>query len=287
MHRSYSPSPFATPHFADKTEGKPARPSGRSPSAVEQQFVEQEIISRQVIERPAPDIGPRTRRVDLPAVSLALQRFHGGQTLVEPAGNRSLVYLAAKRLFDVVGALGLIVLLSPFMIAALLLLLFTTKGRPLFFQQRVGFCGRRFWMIKFRTMRLDAEQMQHVVANEKDGPIFKNRRDPRITRIGRVLRSTSIDEMPQLFNVLAGSMSLVGPRPPVAKEVVKYEPWQRRRLAVKPGLTCLWQISGRSEIQFEQWVRMDLWYLRNQTLRTDLSLLVRTPASVISGRGAY
>ena len=104
------------------------------------------------------------------------------------------------------------------------------------------------------------------MANEKDGPIFKNRRDPRITRIGRLLRSTSIDEMPQLFNVLAGSMSLVGPRPPVAKEVEKYEPWQRRRLAVKPGLTCLWQVSGRSEVGFEDWVRMDLWYVKNQSL---------------------
>jgi lipopolysaccharide/colanic/teichoic acid biosynthesis glycosyltransferase len=134
---------------------------------------------------------------------------------------------------------------------------------------------------------LDADRLQHAVANEKDGPIFKNRRDPRITRIGRLLRSTSIDEMPQLFNVLSGSMSLVGPRPPVAEEVAQYKPWQRRRLAVKPGLTCLWQISGRSEIQFEHWVRMDLWYLENQSFSTDLKLLVRTPASVISRRGAY
>ena len=142
-------------------------------------------------------------------------------------------------------------------------------------------------MPKFRTMRLDAEQLQHVVVNEKDGPIFKNRRDPRITRIGRFLRSASIDEMPQLFNVLLGSMSLVGPRPPVAREVVQYEPWQRLRLSVKPGLTCLWQISGRSEIQFEQWVRMDLWYVKNQGFLTDLKLLARTPASVLSRRGAY
>ena len=142
-------------------------------------------------------------------------------------------------------------------------------------------------MIKFRTMRLDADKLQHVVKNEKDGPIFKNRRDPRITRIGRLLRSTSIDEMPQLFNVLSGSMSLVGPRPPVAKEVVQYQPWQRRRLSVQPGLTCLWQVSGRSEIGFEEWVRMDLWYVRNQSFLTDLKLLARTPVSVVSGRGAY
>ena len=220
-------------------------------------------------------------------VSLALARFHRGQAFIAPLGNRRRGYLAAKRLFDICGALFLIFLFSPILLMSLAVLSVTTKGRPLFFQERIGFCGRRFWMIKFRTMRRDADQLQHIVANEKDGPIFKNRRDPRITRIGRCLRSSSIDEMPQLFNVLAGSMSLVGPRPPVAKEVVQYQPWQRRRLAVKPGLTCLWQISGRSEIDFERWVRMDLWYLNNQNFWTDLRLLIQTPACVLSGRGAY
>jgi lipopolysaccharide/colanic/teichoic acid biosynthesis glycosyltransferase len=120
-------------------------------------------------------------------------------------------------------------------------------------------------MWKFRTMRLDADKVQHLVQNEKDGPIFKNRRDPRITRIGRFLRSTSIDETPQLISVLLGDMSLVGPRPPIAKEVAVYQPWQRQRLAVKPGLTCLWQVSGRSEIGFEQWVRMDPGTCRTRT----------------------
>src|SRR5690606_3829060 len=120
-------------------------------------------------------------------------------------------------------------------------------------------------------------KMQAAVANEKDGPIFKNRQDPRITRIGRFLRRSSIDEMPQLFNVLLGHMALVGPRPPVEKEVRKYEPWQFRRLAIMPGLTCLWQVSGRSEIGFTDWVRMDLWYSRNQNAWTDATLLVKTP----------
>jgi lipopolysaccharide/colanic/teichoic acid biosynthesis glycosyltransferase len=163
----------------------------------------------------------------------------------------------------------------------------TTKGRPLFFQQRIGLCGRRFWLPKFRTMHLNADKLQHLVANEKDGPVFKNRRDPRITRIGRVLRATSIDELPQLFNVLLGTMSLVGPRPPVVNEVRQYERWQRERLSVKPGLTCLWQVSGRSEIGFETWVRMDLWYVNHQNLWTDLKLLLKTPISVLTGRGAY
>jgi lipopolysaccharide/colanic/teichoic acid biosynthesis glycosyltransferase len=227
---------------------------------------------------------PRETR---PMHSVALERFGRREEIVAPLGNRSASYLVAKRLFDIAGALGLLLVLGPIMLTTLVVLSITTKGRPLFFQERIGFCGRRFRMVKFRTMRLDAEKLQQVMTNEKDGPIFKNRRDPRITRIGRFLRGTSIDEMPQLFNVLGGSMSLVGPRPPVAKEVALYEPWQRRRLAVQPGLTCLWQISGRSEIAFEQWVRMDLWYLRNQNFWTDLTLLVRTPLSVISGRGAY
>jgi len=221
------------------------------------------------------------------AISLALVNLERGREFVSPEGNRSRGYLLAKRVFDMVAGLALLVLLSPIMLVAFVALSITTKGRPLFFQQRVGFCGRRFWMIKFRTMRLDAARLQEQVKNEKDGPIFKNRRDPRITRLGRFLRSTSIDEMPQLFNVLAGHMSLVGPRPPVAAEVAKYSAWHRRRLAVTPGLTCLWQISGRSEIGFEDWVRMDLWYLRNQNFFTDLKLLLQTPASVLSRRGAY
>ena len=237
--------------------------------------------------RSAGCIAHRFDSIARPPVSLALNRFERGEEFVSPLGNRNMCYLIAKRLFDICGALALIVLFSPILLTTLATLLVTTKGRPLFFQERIGHCGKRFWMIKFRTMRLDAHLIQQTVVNEKDGPIFKNRKDPRITRIGRVLRSTSIDEMPQLFNILSGSMSLVGPRPPVAREVLQYEPWQRRRLTVQPGLTCLWQISGRSEIAFEQWVRMDLWYVANQSFWTDLKLLIRTPSSVISGRGAY
>jgi lipopolysaccharide/colanic/teichoic acid biosynthesis glycosyltransferase len=215
------------------------------------------------------------------------ERVDRGECIVQPDGNRCLVYQTVKRTMDVGGAILLILLFSPILLGTLFLLTITTHGRPLFFQERLGYCGRRFWMIKFRTMRLDADRLQTTVKNEKDGPIFKNRHDPRITAIGRLLRSASVDEMPQLFNVLAGHMSLVGPRPPVPKEVAQYELWHNRRLAVKPGLTCLWQVSGRCEIGFEDWVRMDLWYLRNQCLRTDLNLLLRTPGSVLSGQGAY
>ncbi len=202
-------------------------------------------------------------------------------------GNRSLAYLAAKRMMDIVGALSLIVLTSPILMITFLVLLATTRGRPFFVQERVGHCGRRFRMFKFRTMVVNADQLQHLVTNEQAGPVFKNQRDPRITRIGAFLRSTTIDELPQLFNVLLGDMALVGPRPPVAKEVARYEPWQLQRLAVKPGLTCLWQVSGRCEIGFDDWVRMDVWYVENQSLLTDLWLLAKTPGSVLSRRGAY
>jgi len=208
-------------------------------------------------------------------------------TSVPPEGNQSTLYRLAKRTCDLAGATLLLVLFAPIMIPVFMILSVTTRGRPIFVQERIGYRGRRFPMVKFRTMRRGAAAMQQHVENEQQGPIFKNRHDPRITRIGRVLRRTSIDEMPQLFNVLAGHMSLVGPRPPIETEVKQYRLWQRRRLAVQPGLTCLWQISGRSEIGFDDWVRMDLRYLRNQNLRTDLALLARTPRSVLSCRGAY
>jgi len=216
------------------------------------------------------------------------QRLTANQPVVRPRGNRTLAYKALKRTLDVVGATVLLVLLSPLLLTVLVTLTITTKGRPLFIQRRLGYLGRRFPMIKFRTMYVNADQMQAKVENQhQDGPIFKNRRDPRITPIGAWLRRTSIDEMPQLINVLLGHMSLVGPRPPVIKEVAQYEPWHRNRLAVKPGLTCLWQVSGRSEIGFEDWCRMDIWYLNNQNLATDLKLLIKTPWTVISGKGAY
>ncbi|MBS0209492.1 MAG: sugar transferase [Planctomycetes bacterium] len=207
--------------------------------------------------------------------------------LVSPGGNRASSYQMVKRGLDIVGALAAIVLFSPIMLVTFAVLMVTTRGKPIFRQQRVGYLGKLFPMFKFRTMVVNADAIQAQVKNEKDGPIFKNRRDPRITALGRFLRSTSIDELPQLFNVLAGHMSLVGPRPPVLKEVIRYQPWQRRRLSVKPGLTCLWQVSGRCEIGFEDWVRMDLWYIDHQNLITDLKLLIATPSSVLSRRGAY
>lgn len=233
---------------------------------------------------------PRLRRirpVTSGKVSLSRLAIDGEWAFVPVDGIRSRAYLLAKRAFDIVGALVLLVMLGPVMGVVFGILLFTTKGKPLFFQKRLGCQGQPFWMIKFRTMVINAEKKQGAIANEKDGPIFKNRHDPRITPLGAFLRSTSLDETPQLLNVLFGQMSLVGPRPPIAKEVAQYEWWQHRRLSVKPGLTCLWQVSGRSEVGFVDWVRMDLWYVKNQSLWTDFVLLMKTPVAVLARRGAY
>jgi lipopolysaccharide/colanic/teichoic acid biosynthesis glycosyltransferase len=220
-------------------------------------------------------------------VSLISRNLAAGLPVVAPAGNCSASYQFVKRTLDIVGSLVLILALSPLLLALLVILTITTRGKPLFWQRRAGHLGRTFWMAKFRTMRSDADTIKHTVANECAGPVFKNRRDPRVTRLGRILRKTSLDETPQLFHVLFGQMSLVGPRPLDVREVARFAPWQLRRLAVKPGLTCLWQVSGRSDIGFEEWSRMDLWYVRNQNLKTDLKLLLRTPTSVLGGKGAY
>ena len=199
----------------------------------------------------------------------------------------SVVYPIVKRTMDMVGSLALLVLLSPVMVVTYLVLIVTTRGKPFFVQERLGRNGKPFPMMKFRTMVTDAEDLQPEVVNEQAGPIFKNRQDPRVTCLGRILRSTSIDEMPQLLNVLVGHMSLVGPRPPLASEVAKYEPWHSVRLMVKPGLTCLWQVSGRSDLAFHQWMEMDAWYVHHRSVLVDLWLLARTPWSVLSRKGAY
>lgn len=254
-----------TPPVVEQLEQAPALPDAPAKSLVSSS-----------VALPSPD----QARTDL-------LRHRQGVAPLAPAGNRTAIYLAVKRLLDIAGSTTLLILLSPVMGMTWLVLMWTTKGRPIFVQERVGFLGRPFRMYKFRTMVIGAAAQRQAIANHKDGPIFKNFRDPRITRIGRLLRSLSIDETPQLFNVLLGQMSLVGPRPALADEVRQYEPWQRTRLTVKPGLTCLWQVSGRSEIGFDEWMRMDAWYVTHQTLWTDLSLLARTPWSVLSRRGAY
>ncbi len=165
----------------------------------------------------------------------------------------------------------------------------TSPGPVIFRQQRAGLNGRPFSFYKFRSMYLDAEERRLALenSNEQYGPIFKIKHDPRITPVGRVLRKMSIDELPQLWNVLKGDMTLVGPRPPTLNEVPEYERWQSRRLQLKGGLTCIWQVSGRSEIGFEDWMRMDLRHFQQRSFLFDAEILARTATAVLTGRGAY
>jgi exopolysaccharide biosynthesis polyprenyl glycosylphosphotransferase len=196
--------------------------------------------------------------------------------------------LALKRAFDVVVSAGVLVLLSPLVAVIALAIRLDSRGPVLFRQRRVGLNGREFVFLKFRTMCEDAEgQRERLRAhNEMNGPVFKMRDDPRVTRVGRLLRRTSLDELPQFWNVLRGDMSVVGPRPPLPSEVREYARWQRRRLSVKPGITCVWQVSGRNEIEFERWMKLDLHYIDHWSLWDDLLICMKTIPAVLSGRGA-
>jgi exopolysaccharide biosynthesis polyprenyl glycosylphosphotransferase len=196
--------------------------------------------------------------------------------------------LAVKRAIDIAGSsVGLALSLPVFAIAALAIRV-TSPGPVLFRQQRCGLNGRSFEMLKLRTMCVDAEQRLADILhlNEMDGPAFKVREDPRVTKVGRLLRRMSLDELPQLWNVLRGDMSLVGPRPAMPHEVAQYETNERRRLSMRPGLTCLWQVSGRNSIPFETWVKLDLLYIDTWSLSNDVRILVRTIPAVLSGSGA-
>lgn len=196
--------------------------------------------------------------------------------------------MAIKRMFDIVSSALALWVLLPLLGTVAALIKLTSKGPVLFKQTRVGLNGRPFHMLKFRTMVVNAEALKASLAaqNEMDGPVFKMKHDPRITPIGRFLRKFSIDELPQLINVLRGDMSVVGPRPPVPNEVAKYEPWQRRRLSVRPGLTCIWQVSGRNQISFEQWMYMDMQYIDHWSFTKDLQLILKTVPVVLTGHGA-
>jgi exopolysaccharide biosynthesis polyprenyl glycosylphosphotransferase len=194
-----------------------------------------------------------------------------------------------KRILDVVVAAIALVLLSPVMIGVAIAVKLDSPG-PLFFKQtRVGKWGQLFGCYKFRSMYIDAEQRKAelMARNEADGPVFKIKNDPRITRVGRVIRKLSMDELPQLINVLRGEMSLVGPRPPVPKEVAQYAFDQRRRLDAVPGITGLQQVSGRSDLDFKTWVELDLQYIAKQSFWNDLKILVKTVPAVLFGKGAY
>jgi exopolysaccharide biosynthesis polyprenyl glycosylphosphotransferase len=198
------------------------------------------------------------------------------------------VQLAIKRAIDILASAVALALISPLLVTVAFLVKLTSRGPILFKQVRVGQHSRQFHMLKFRSMVVNAEELKAklLAQNEQQGPVFKMKSDPRITSIGRFIRKFSIDELPQLLNVLRGEMSLVGPRPPIPSEVSKYEAWQRRRLSVRPGLTCVWQVSGRNQISFEEWMYLDMQYIDHWSLRGDLELIVRTVPVVLTGRGA-
>lgn len=197
--------------------------------------------------------------------------------------------LVLKRTFDIAVSVLILVLGAPLWGLMALLIKLDSPGPVLFSQQRVGKDGKVFEAHKFRSMREGAETALETLSsnNEATGPLFKMRDDPRITRMGKWLRRTSLDEIPQLLNVLAGDMSVVGPRPPLPAEVAQYEPWHHRRLEVAPGLTGLWQVSGRSDVPFDEMVMLDIYYIQNWSLALDLKTLLRTIPAVLSGRGAY
>nr|WP_308208504.1 exopolysaccharide biosynthesis polyprenyl glycosylphosphotransferase [Actinoplanes aksuensis] len=212
----------------------------------------------------------------LPMLHVEHPRLHGGSRLV-------------KEVFDRIGALALLMIFGPLLLGLALCVRCTSRGPVLFRQVRVGRDGRLFRIFKFRSMYVDAEarlaELRHL--NEHDGVLFKMRDDPRVTRVGRYLRRFSLDELPQLLNVALGQMSLVGPRPPLPSEVAAYADDVRRRLAVKPGMTGLWQVSGRSDLPWEEAVRLDLRYVENWTLSLDLVILLRTMTAVVRSSGAY
>lgn len=215
----------------------------------------------------------------------------GAQFVAAPGGllGASWWQLAVKRAMDVLGSLLLLVLLAPLLLVFACAIAFTSSGPILYRQERVGRDGRPFTMFKFRSMyeRAHEERENHNHMNEASGPVFKIREDPRVTSVGRLIRRTSIDELPQLVNVLFGQMSLVGPRPPLAEECTHYGEREMCRLLVKPGITCDWQVSGRSDLDFDTWVALDLEYIKTWTLRHDVALLLKTVPAVFTCKGAY
>lgn len=209
-----------------------------------------------------------------------------GQLLV----HDSAVYLLTKRLIDIFGAVVGIILLSPvFLVVSLAIKFEDPKGKIIFKQVRVGKNGKTFYIYKFRSMVSNAERLldKLIDKNETTGAMFKMKDDPRVTRIGRFIRRTSIDELPQFINVLKGEMSLVGPRPPLPREVEKYTDYDKQRLLVTPGCTGLWQISGRSKVGFDRMVQLDIRYIQNRSLRMDIKIIFKTVFEVFKSKDAY
>ncbi len=236
--------------------------------------------------------GIRTRvMMDLysPTISqVHLEDFRGTPMLTFTASPMETWEMIVKETIDRVGAFVMILLLFPLFLFLSLCIKLTSKGPVFFVQERVGLYKRRFLIYKFRTMVHNAEELLESLQykNELSGPVFKIKADPRCTFVGKLLRKTSLDELPQLINVLKGEMSFVGPRPPLPSEITQYEPWQYRRLSMKPGISGLWQVSGRNALDFEKWMKLDLQYIDNWSLKLDFIIILRTLPAVLLGRGA-
>lgn len=199
-------------------------------------------------------------------------------------------YLISKRFIDIIFSLiGILLLFPVFFIVAVLIKLEDRKGPIIFKQVRVGEGGKEFRIYKFRSMIENAEELKLLLLNQNEasGPVFKIKQDPRVTKFGRIIRRTSLDELPQLINVLKGEMSLVGPRPPLPEEVEKYSSYEKQRLSVRPGLTCYWQVNGRSDTTFEQWIEMDLKYINERNIFIDIKLIYKTFFVLLGSRNAY
>lgn len=240
----------------------------------------------------AQELGVVVRLFPDDATAKILSRCHieqfEGHSIVTMFREQLILQLLGKRMMDFSFSLILLILLSPLLLAVAISIKLTSPGPIFFVQPRVGMNKRSFKLLKFRSMYVDAEKRKAELAhlNEMDGPVFKIKNDPRITPIGRFIRKASIDELPQLINVLTGHMSLVGPRPPLLSEVNRYEWLYQKRLSIKPGITCIWQISGRNEVSFKQWMEMDRYYIENWSLGLDIEILVKTIPVVLLRRGA-
>ncbi len=220
--------------------------------------------------------------------AITLDKVGGAPLLTFSAAPLEDVRLLVKRFFDIVVSLAALLLLAPFIAAIALLIKFTSQGPVLYSQERCGLNGRKFIMYKFRSMVENADELKTRYEHlSKRSVAFKIPQDPRVTAIGRWLRKFSIDEVPQLYNVLRGEMSVVGPRPPLPEEVERYELWQKRRLRMRPGLTCIWAVCGRDQIDFNSWMRMDISYIENWSLKLDWSIILRTIPHVLAGKGAH
>ncbi|GAA0109159.1 sugar transferase [Clostridium tertium] len=211
------------------------------------------------------------------------------QEIIQVERQKNILYEVSKRTLDFMGSFLGLVILSPILLIVAILIKLESKGPAIFSQSRIGLNGKEFKMYKFRSMVQNAEELKEKLAkkNEMSGPMFKMKNDPRVTKVGKFIRKTSIDELPQLLNVLKGDMTLVGPRPSLPREVEKFESWMLKRLEVKPGLTCYWQVSGRNNIDFYEWMKLDLKYVDERDFWLDIKLIFKTVGVLFGDKNAF